>query len=156
MDTPDQVRAYADVMHQAFDVVEESGDYANRGTSRMVRKYMDLRLRADFDLGDGADLLDVVRRLAGAAARWKAAGTRWRTVITDSESLDGIALVCTDPGHPDVIDGIPGASSWMYDCCDPDVIETHDVAMAAFLIAALNEALPLLTADQRMKRRWGL
>ncbi|WP_370371518.1 hypothetical protein [Catenulispora sp. GP43] len=47
MDTPDQVEAYAAVLRSAFDVVEESGEYANRGTSRMVRKYMDLRLRVE-------------------------------------------------------------------------------------------------------------
>jgi|GEM_PF-5776744 len=47
MDTPDEVEAYAAVLRSAFDVVEESGEYANRGMSRMVRKYMDLRLRVE-------------------------------------------------------------------------------------------------------------
>jgi hypothetical protein len=47
MDTPDQVEAVAAVLRRAFEVVEESGEYANRGTSRLVRRYMDLRLRTD-------------------------------------------------------------------------------------------------------------
>ncbi|MEY9904356.1 hypothetical protein ABIA35_000562 [Catenulispora sp. MAP12-49] len=47
MDTPDQVEAFATVMRRAFDVVEESASYANRGGSAKVRKYLDLRLRDD-------------------------------------------------------------------------------------------------------------
>ena len=54
MDTPDQVEAVATVLRRAFEVVEESDDYANRGTSRMVRRYVDLRLRADAPTSPGA------------------------------------------------------------------------------------------------------
>ncbi|WP_228563831.1 NUDIX domain-containing protein [Catenulispora rubra] len=47
MDTPDQVEAVAAVLRRAFDVVEESGEYANRGNSRMVRRYIEVRLRVE-------------------------------------------------------------------------------------------------------------
>ena len=47
MDTHEQVEAVAAVLRCAFDVVEESGQYPNRGASRMVRCYIDLRLRPD-------------------------------------------------------------------------------------------------------------
>jgi hypothetical protein len=47
MDTPEQVEAVAAVLRRAFDVVEESGQYPNRGGSRMVRRYIDLRLRPE-------------------------------------------------------------------------------------------------------------
>lgn len=47
MDTPEQVEAFAAVLRLAFDVVEESGDYPNRGASLKARRYMDLRLRPD-------------------------------------------------------------------------------------------------------------
>jgi ADP-ribose pyrophosphatase len=45
MDTPDEVEAVAAVLRRTFDVVEESREYANRGASRKVRRYIELRVR---------------------------------------------------------------------------------------------------------------
>jgi hypothetical protein len=140
MDTPDQVEAYSAVLRRAFDVVEASGEYANRGTSRMVRRYVDLRLRAE-----DAELDAAVLRLSKAAAHRLVAGRRWRVVITDSESADGIMPVCDSPEHP----ADDREQQWsVYDCCDPYLIETYCEALAAFLVAALNDVPTLLAAPQ--------
>jgi len=65
MDTPDQVEAFAAVMRRAFDVVEESASYANRGGSAKVRKYLDLRLRDDASkaAGTAPEAVAAVRQL---------------------------------------------------------------------------------------------
>ena len=143
MDTPDQVEAFATVLRRAFEVVEESGEYANRGTSRMLRKYMDLRLRAESSgEADGA-LRSALLPIAAAATGWTGAGSRWRVVITDSESADGIMPVCDSPEHPED----DRDQQWgVYDCCDTGVIETHCERLAPFLVAALNAAPALLAA----------
>ncbi|MBS2538846.1 hypothetical protein KGQ20_39480 [Catenulispora sp. NF23] len=140
MDTPDQVEAVAAVLRHAFDVVEESDEYANRGTSRMVRRYVDLRLRPK-----DAELDAAVRRLRKTAAHRLVTGRRWRVVITDSESADGIMPVCASPEHP--VDD-RGQQWSVYDCCDPHLIETYCEALAAFLVAALNDVPTLLAAVQ--------
>jgi hypothetical protein len=71
------------------------------------------------------------------------AGRRWRVVITDSESADGIMPVCDSPEHPED----DREQQWsVYDCCDPYLIETYCEALAAFLVAALNDAPTLLAA----------
>ena len=147
MDTPDQIEAFTAVLRGAFDVVEESGDYANRGTSQMVRRYVDLRLRPE----PGADsgMREVLLGLAEHAAPAAADGQGWRLVMTDSENFDGIALVCTDPDHPQQIDGIPDDGMFMRECCDPYVIETYDEHLAAFLVAALNAAPALLALAEQ-------
>ena len=44
-DTPTEVNAYATDLRVCFDVVEESGDYADRGASNKVRRYIDIRRR---------------------------------------------------------------------------------------------------------------
>jgi|GEM_PF-5286989 len=151
MDTPDQVEAYAAVMRRAFDVVEESGEYANRGTSRMVRRYVDLRLRLDTGAGGDGELREVLARLAKHAASTAVSGNRWRQVMTDSEDFDGISPVCTDPNHPAEIDGFPDDGMFVRECCEPYVIETHDDRLAAFLVAALNEAPALLTLAEQLR-----
>lgn len=69
-----------------------------------------------------------------------AAGRSLRTVITDSESADGVAYTCADPGHP------AGEEMGVYDCCDTDVIETRSEALAAFIAAAANQ-MPHLLAE---------
>jgi hypothetical protein len=142
MDTADQVETFAAVLRRAFDVAEESGQYANRGASRMVRKYMDLRLRPD--TGGNGELRTVLLRLAGHATSTAVSGNRWRVVMTDSESFDGLSPVCTDPMHPTEIDGFPDGGMFVRECCEPYVIETHDDRLAAFLVAALNETPALL------------
>lgn len=70
---------------------------------------------------------------------------RWRVIITDSESPTGIALVCpsaTDPAGLHVIADYPGgpiqAEDGVYDCCPWPQVETHFVALAAYLVALLN------------------
>jgi hypothetical protein len=146
MDTPDQVEAYAAVLRRVFDVVEESGQYANRGTSRMVRRYVDLRLRPDGSTAEGGELREVLLSLAEHAASTAVSGNRWRVVMTDSESFDGISPICTDPMHPTEIDGYPDGGMFVRECCEPYVIETHDDRLAAFLAAALNAAPALLAA----------
>lgn len=151
MDTPDQVEAFAAVLRRAFDVVEESGEYANRGTSRMVRRYVDLRLRADTGTGGDGELRTVLMRLAEHAASSAVSGNHWRVVMTDSESFDGISPMCTDPTHPTEIDGIPDGGMFVRECCEPYVIETHDDRLAAFLVAALNEAPVLLALATQLR-----
>ena len=149
MDTPDQVEAVSAVLRRAFDVVEESGEYANRGTSRMVRRYVDLRLRPGTG-GDG-ELCKVLLRLAEHAASTAVSGNRWRVVMTDSKDFDGVSPVCTDPMHPTEIDGFPDGGLFVRECCEPYVIETHDDRLAAFLVAALNEAPALLALAERLR-----
>ncbi|MFL6115412.1 MAG: hypothetical protein ACJ786_29310 [Catenulispora sp.] len=159
MDTPDQVEAFAAVLRGAFDVVEESGEYANRGASRMVRRYVDLRLRPGTGTGTGTgtggdgELRKVLLSLAEHAASSVVSGNRWRVVMTDSESFDGISLVCTDPMHPTEIDGYPDDGMFVRECCERYVIETYDDRLAAFLVAALNEAPTLLAVAERLGAR---
>jgi hypothetical protein len=44
---PEDVEAAAAVLRAAGNVLEESSDYANRGTSQYVRRYMDVQFDAD-------------------------------------------------------------------------------------------------------------
>lgn len=66
---------------------------------------------------------------------------RWRVVITDSESLTGIAPAC-NPGpdsdeHP-TLDGGQHDEQGVYDCCPWPLIEAGSPAMAAYLVELLN------------------
>ena len=126
-DLPAGVEAFAAALAASdrFQVVSTSADYPDRrGTSDKVRRYLDVRLRPGFD-----------GELTRLAARVLRGGDRYRVVCTDSESPDGIALVCTDPAHP----AEDREQQWgVYDCCDTDVIETHSEAFAAFVVAALD------------------
>lgn len=88
---------------------------------------------APFDL-DGLVSLAAHRLVAG----------RWRVVMTDSESPDGIARVCLDPAHPDGVDGFDDGGFFVRECCDPHVVETHSEPLARFLVAALN-GIPALS-----------
>jgi hypothetical protein len=64
--------------------------------------------------------------------------TTWRLVLTDTESLTGVGLVCTDPAHPGIDDiGCEYDEMGVYDCC-PMVIEMWHEAVAAYLVALLN------------------
>lgn len=71
-------------------------------------------------------------------------GQQWRTVITDSDSLDGIAPRCTSPDHPEDDKLQQGVA---YDCCDFRPIETHNAKLAEFFVAA-TRAVPALLAER--------
>lgn len=45
-DTPEQVEAFAERIRGCFNVVEESTNYPDRGASRKVRRYLDIRIPA--------------------------------------------------------------------------------------------------------------
>ncbi|MEY9861013.1 ADP-ribose pyrophosphatase YjhB (NUDIX family) [Catenulispora sp. GAS73] len=96
-----------------------------------------------------AELDAAVRRLGNAAAHRLAVGRRWRVVITDSESADGIMPVCDSPEHP----AEDRDRQWsVYDCCDPYLIETYCEALATFLVAALNDVPALLAAARNQRQ----
>lgn len=58
----------------------------------------------------------------------------WRVIFTDSESLTGIAPVCTEPGRHEIdIDTV-------YDCCPGPHIECWSERRAKEIAAALTEA----------------
>ncbi|WP_052432807.1 hypothetical protein [Streptacidiphilus carbonis] len=96
--------------------------------------------------------------LRAAAYRYLDAGhdgttpRRWRTVITDSESLTGYGPVCPDPGHPGIPDiGIDRDETGVYDCCPP-ITETYSEGVATYMVELLNaDAIAALDAD-RMQR----
>lgn len=69
---------------------------------------------------------------------------KWRTIVTDSESLTGLAPVCAG-GRSDALHQIPDYpggpirdESGFYDCCPWPLIETYSTAVAAYLVALLN------------------
>jgi hypothetical protein len=72
-------------------------------------------------------------------------GQHYRTVPTDSESSDGVMLVCTSPEHP----ADDQLAQWgVYDCCDLDVfMELHHEKRAAFFVSA-TIAIPALLAER--------
>lgn len=55
----------------------------------------------------------------------------WRTIMTDSESPDGIAPIC--PTHPLDRDLVT-------DCCPEPQVEVHDTRLAAHMMTVLNDA----------------
>lgn len=71
-------------------------------------------------------------------------GQQWRTVITDSDSLDGIAPRCTSPDHPEDDKLQQGV---VYECCDFRPIETHSAKLAEFFVGA-TRAVPALLAER--------
>lgn len=71
-------------------------------------------------------------------------GQQWRTVITDSENLDGIAPRCTSPDHPEDDKLQQGV---VYDCCDFRPIETGSVKLASFFVGA-TRAVPALLVER--------
>jgi hypothetical protein len=69
----------------------------------------------------------------------------WRVIITDSESMTGVAPVCarqSDVDGPHAIPGTPWGTddSGVYDCCPGPHIETWSVPAAAALAALLTAA----------------
>jgi hypothetical protein len=68
----------------------------------------------------------------------------WRVIITDSESLTGVAPVCPQP-HP-LGDGVRDFENWVYDCCPGPHIECGNQhvaeAVANMLTAADAEVCP--------------
>lgn len=67
---------------------------------------------------------------------------RWRRIITDSEGLTGVALVCTAEGVDDqhaVFDDFGGRDeAGVYDCCPGVQFEVYNEALASYLVAVLN------------------
>lgn len=70
----------------------------------------------------------------------------WRVIITDSESMTGVAPVCEEPGHPGraSIAGLEGAattggSPWVFDCYPYPQIELCSERGAAHMAALLSE-----------------
>jgi hypothetical protein len=69
---------------------------------------------------------------------------RWRLIATDSESLSGLAPVCSgersDALHqiPDYPGGPIRDEEGVYDCCPWPQIETYSTAVAAYLVELLN------------------
>lgn len=73
----------------------------------------------------------------------------WRVIITDSESMTGVAPVCEDPGHignavtaglePEEED-TRGTGPLVFDCCPHPHIETWGEATAEKLARDLTEA----------------
>lgn len=70
--------------------------------------------------------------------------SRWRVIATDSESLTGIAPVCTAGGGLHVIADYPGGpirdEEGIYDCCPAPQVETYSAAVAEQLVTLLNAA----------------
>jgi hypothetical protein len=58
---------------------------------------------------------------------------QWRVIITDSESLTGVAPVCESTHEGD------GADYWVYDCCPYPQIETYSEDGARRVAAILTE-----------------
>lgn len=72
----------------------------------------------------------------------------WRTIITDTESMTGVAPVCEHPDHsPSAItaglkegeDGTKGTGPLVFDCCPHPHIETWGESSAERLAQALTE-----------------
>jgi hypothetical protein len=72
----------------------------------------------------------------------------WRVVITDSESMTGLAPICvrqdereSPHDHGDEV-GLSSADRFdltgVYDCCPEPHIETYSVSTAAFLVEVMN------------------
>lgn len=71
-DIPTEVNAYAADLRVCFDVVDESGDYVDRGTSTKVRRYVDIRRRETNpqELAIKAVLFDVFEERHEQLAKW--------------------------------------------------------------------------------------
>jgi len=64
----------------------------------------------------------------------------WRLILTDTESLDGVAPVCVDPTHPSDEDG--PLTELVYDCCPQPWLECGSQSIADHVVRALNAAVP--------------
>lgn len=68
-----------------------------------------------------------------------------RTVMTDTESASGVALVCTSPDHPE------GWEHHVRECCDEEAVEMWHESAAAFHVAATT-AIPALLGERDQLR----
>jgi len=69
--------------------------------------------------------------------------TAWRTIITDSESLTGVAPVCgrqDDPTGMHCGDRGQLIPNWVFDCCPGPHIETYSERVARRVARDLNAA----------------
>ncbi len=66
--------------------------------------------------------------------------TAWRTIVTDSESLTGVAPVCESDHTPHSPDGDAPLLNWVFDCCPHPHIETWNEAVAAQVAEKLTQA----------------
>ena len=64
---------------------------------------------------------------------------KWRVIITDSESMTGVAPVCEQPLRG-MKHGEGPEGAWVYDCCPKPHIETYSEDAATKLAALLTEA----------------
>lgn len=70
---------------------------------------------------------------------------KWRVIITDSESLTGVAPVCDSPEHAKYAAAQSGddqeiGADWVYDCCPHPQIECWDESTAERVAAVLTDA----------------
>ncbi|MEU3620641.1 hypothetical protein ABZ725_51655 [Streptomyces sp. NPDC006872] len=85
-----------------------------------------------------ADVAEILRQDTGTDR------PKWRVTLTDSESLTGLAPVCTgersDALHqiPDYPGGPIRDEDGVYGCCPWPQIETYSEPVAAYLVALLN------------------
>lgn len=70
--------------------------------------------------------------------------TAWRIILTDSESLTGVAPVCPDQDdpakHTPGFDGEPAVAEAVYDCCPGPHIELWSEQRAAEVASMLTAA----------------
>lgn len=65
----------------------------------------------------------------------------WRVILTDSESLTGVAPVCPQPDVHAMMHGQPPDDPWVYDeCCVGPHIECWSERWAQEIAAALTAA----------------
>lgn len=64
----------------------------------------------------------------------------WRVIITDSESMTGVAPVCeTDHSHHSE-DGTSPMEEWVFDCCPHPHLECWSEGKARLIAHELSEA----------------
>lgn len=74
----------------------------------------------------------------------------YRTVITDSESADGIMPRCTSPDHP----ADDREQQWgVYDCCEARLIETGHEHIASVWVDSLYVIPALLDERDALRAR---
>ena len=64
--------------------------------------------------------------------------SQWRVIITDSESMTGVAPVCETMGPDHFVDGMTLAD-WVFDCCPHPHIECWNEYNAKDLALALTD-----------------
>lgn len=63
----------------------------------------------------------------------------WRVIITDTESMTGVAPVCREQDNPEKHGNDEGRAlpEWVFDCCPHPHVEMWDEAQAAQLAETL-------------------